>query len=319
MALLKLLRRPLFYSLIFAIALTSFTVFVLLDTFVISRSYTIVQKNSGSESASDSGSYGAVRQGGISLDSLFTDKTVITDTSYSDLHIRINISEYRKYDTSIYVADIYLSDPEYIKTALAKNIYGKNVTDKTSVTAKNNSAILAINGDYYGARTKGYVIRDGVLYRSQSAGSDQEDIVIWADGSVSVICEGDISAEELLRNGAEQVLSFGPGIIENRKITVSENSEVDRAMTSNPRTAIGIVDDLHYLFVVSDGRTSKSTGLTLYQLAEFMSGLGATCAYNLDGGGSSTMYFNGKVVNNPTADGKTFTERSVSDIVFIGY
>jgi exopolysaccharide biosynthesis protein len=88
-------------------------------------------------------------------------------------------------------------------------------------------------------------------------------------------------------------------------------------MTSNPRTAIGIIDSLHYVMVVSDGRTSESTGLTLYQLATFMQTLGVTTAYNLDGGGSSTMYFNGTVINSPTTDGESIVERSVSDIVYI--
>jgi exopolysaccharide biosynthesis protein len=88
-------------------------------------------------------------------------------------------------------------------------------------------------------------------------------------------------------------------------------------MASNPRTAIGVISPNHYVFVVSDGRTSESTGLSLYQLAQFMEGLGCTTAYNLDGGGSSTMYFNGRVVNNPTTNGR-IRERGVSDIVYIG-
>lgn len=92
-----------------------------------------------------------------------------------------------------------------------------------------------------------------------------------------------------------------------------------KAKTSNPRTAIGIIDALHYVFVVSDGRTSESEGLSLYELAAFMQSLGADIAYNLDGGGSSTMYFNGEVVNNPTTNGRSIKERSVSDIVYIGY
>ena len=91
----------------------------------------------------------------------------------------------------------------------------------------------------------------------------------------------------------------------------------DRA--SNPRTAVGIIDELHYVFVVSDGRTEESEGLSLYQLAEFMESLGCGIAYNLDGGGSSAMYFNGEIINNPTTDGKSIKERSVSDIVYIGY
>jgi exopolysaccharide biosynthesis protein len=107
--------------------------------------------------------------------------------------------------------------------------------------------------------------------------------------------------------------------VENGKVTVSESEEVGKAMASNPRTAIGQIDSLHYVLVVSDGRTDESTGLSLYQMAAFLKTLGVETAYNLDGGGSSTMYFNGSVVNNPTTTGRNISERSVSDIVYIGY
>lgn len=70
---------------------------------------------------------------------------------------------------------------------------------------------------------------------------------------------------------------------------------------------------------MSDGRTKESTGLSLRQLAALMQSLGAQIAYNLDGGGSSTMVFQGRVVNNPTTNGRSIRERSVSDIVYIGY
>ena len=102
-------------------------------------------------------------------------------------------------------------------------------------------------------------------------------------------------------------------------MSVTEDDEVGKAMADNPRTAIGIIDDLHYVFVVSDGRTDESEGLSLYELAEFMQSLGVKTAYNLDGGGSSTMVFNGEVINNPTTNGNSIKERSVSDIVYIGY
>lgn len=100
---------------------------------------------------------------------------------------------------------------------------------------------------------------------------------------------------------------------------MTEEDEVGKAMTSNPRMAIGIIDNLHYVFVVSDGRTEESEGLSLLELAEFMDALGVETAYNLDGGGSSTMYFNGEIINNPTTNGRSIKERSVSDIVYIGY
>ena len=89
-------------------------------------------------------------------------------------------------------------------------------------------------------------------------------------------------------------------------------------MASNPRTAIGIIDDLHYVFVVSDGRTDESEGLSLYQLATILEDLDVETAYNLDGGGSSTMYFNGEIVNTPVSMRRNSSERSVSDIVYIG-
>ena len=157
-----------------------------------------------------------------------------------------------------------------------------------------------------------------MLYRNTSS-SGQEDLVIYEDGSFAIINETDVTGEELLADGAQQVLSFGPALIENGTVVVSENDEVGKAKTSNPRTAIGIVDNLHYMFVVSDGRTDENAGLSLLQLSEFMKEFGVTTAYNLDGGGSSTMYFNGKVINNPTTNGRSIAERSVSDIVYIGY
>ena len=207
---------------------------------------------------------------------------------------------------------------EYLKTALAKGSYGRNVTEKTSEMAEDVNAILAINGDYYGAQESGYVIRDGVIYRDTKE-SGQEDLVIYEDGTMEIISEDDVTAEELLQKGAKEVLSFGPALVENSEVSVTENDEVGKAMASNPRTAIGVIDDLHYVFVVADGRTTESAGLSLLELAEFMTSLGVKTAYNLDGGGSSTMYFNGEILNNPTTNGKNIEERSVSDIVYIGY
>ena len=184
--------------------------------------------------------------------------------------------------------------------------------------AEENNAILAINGDYYGTQETGYVLRNGVLLRS-TAEAGQEDLVIWGDGSFSIINESEVTAEELLAQGAVQILSFGPALVTDGEVAVSAGEEVGKAMASNPRTAIGIVEEGHYLFVVSDGRTEESEGLSLSELASFLKSLGAETAYNLDGGGSSTMYFNGEIVNNPTTTGNSVKERSVSDIVYIGY
>jgi exopolysaccharide biosynthesis protein len=240
----------------------------------------------------------------------------VTATSYVSDTVTITITTYRAYDTNIYVADIQLADASDLATAFADSTYGKNITETTSSIAESVNAILAINGDYYSARS-GYVIRNGVLYRSTSAGADQQDLVIYADGTFDIVSEGDVTAEELLNAGAMQVLSFGPALVTDGAVAVDTDAEVDQAMTTNPRTAIGQIGEGHYVMVVADGRTSESTGLSLYEMATFLQGLGVETAYNLDGGGSSTMVFNGTVVNNPTTNGKTIRERSVSDIVYI--
>lgn len=288
------------WGVLYSLFLTIFTAYTFMDTFLVSRVYVSVEETKSTESEETQ------------------TKAVVSENSYSDKNIQITVTEYREEDTNVYVADITLSSPEYLQTALARNAYGKNVTAKTSETAESVHAILAINGDYYGAQEAGYVIRGGVLYRD-TAQEGQEDLVLYEDGTMGIISEDQVSAEELLENGAKEVLSFGPALITQGEIAVEEDDEVGKAMASNPRTAIGVIDDLHYVFVVADGRTEESEGLSLLELAEFMDTLGVTTAYNLDGGGSSTMYFNGALVNQPTTNGKTIEERSVSDIVYIGY
>ncbi|MBQ3967822.1 MAG: phosphodiester glycosidase family protein [Lachnospiraceae bacterium] len=243
------------------------------------------------------------------------DDIYIDANTYIDENITIKLTDTEQYGTSIHIADITVSSAEYLKAAFAKNSYGKNVTATTSSIAASNNAILAINGDYYGARERGYVIRNGVVYRSTASGSDI--VCIYADGTMEIVSDSDYTADELVDRGVWQALSFGPALIKDGAITVDEDDEVRRAMVSNPRTAIGMIDDNHYIFLVADGRTSESDGLSLSELAQIMQSLGCSVAYNLDGGGSSTMYFNGKVVNNPTTNGR-IKERAVSDIVYIG-
>lgn len=312
------------WAVCFSAALIAFTVYIALDTFVIPRVYnsnatelnTSMFSNISKKALSNSQPASqASASGSNESDSGSSAAAASSDTSYSDDNISVTLTEYYENNTKIYVADITLSSAEYLKTAFANDTYGKNVTATTSSTAQANNAVLAINGDYYGVQESGYVIRNGVVYRNTAKGSDV--LCIYANGTMEVVSDGDFTAEELVSKGVWQAFTFGPSLVENGTVTVGVNDEVGKAMASNPRTAVGIIDTNHFVFVVSDGRTSESSGLSLYELAQFMKGLGVKTAYNLDGGGSSTMYFNGRVVNNPTS-GRSIKERGVSDIVYIG-
>lgn len=303
---MKVLKKPYLYASVLGLLLTSSFTYSMLKTFVLAETISTVS-NTSSTSNTTAASQAAKN-------------AQVTDTSYSDGNICVTLTEKTVNETQIYVADITLSSSDYLKTALAQNSYGTNVTAKTSVTAAENNAILAVNGDYYGANNSGYVIRNGVVYRdSVREDASNGDLAIYKDGSFKIIYEDQVSADQLVQDGVVNLLAFGPSLVENGEISVDTNTEVGQAMSSNPRTAIGIIDENHYIIIVSDGRTSESKGLSLYQMAEVMKSYGVKTAYNLDGGGSSTLYFNGQVINKPTTGGSKISERAVSDIVYIGY
>lgn len=236
---------------------------------------------------------------------------------YRDADIAIQIKQYREYKSDIYVAEIVLSSPDYLRTALAKGTYGRHIRALPSTTAKEANAILAVNGDYYSARESGYVIRNGVLYR-QDVRKNRRCLVIYDDGRFEIVAESSVSALELLNRHAVHVLSFGPSLIEKGVITAGDRSEImDTTVPhNNPRTVLAMISPLHYIFCVVDGRTDVSRGMKLMDLAAFLKGLGCTEAYNLDGGGTAWMSFQGEVINHPSA-GDGYGERSVSDIVCI--
>lgn len=303
---MKFFKKAYLYASVFGLLLTSSFTYSMLKTFVLAEAISTVSNTNSTFNTA--------------VASQAAKNAQVTDTSYSDGNISVNLTEKTVNDTQIYVADVTLSSADYLKTALAQNSYGTNVTAKTSVTAAENNAILAVNGDYYGANSSGYVIRNGVVYRdSIREDASNGDLAIYKDGSFKIIYENQISADQLVQDGVVNLLAFGPSLVENGEISVGINTEVGQAMASNPRTAIGIIDENHYIIVVSDGRTSESKGLSLYQMAEVMKSYGVKTAYNLDGGGSSTLYFNGQVINKPTTGGSKISERAVSDIVYIGY
>jgi len=272
---------------------------------------------------SDVDEYEAANSGATAT-TVDTSDAVITDTTYEsdDASITISTVVTGSGDDTVtyYVADVTISDATVLQSAFAQNSFGENITETTSQTAEDNDAVFAINGDYYGFRDTGIVIRNGVAYRDEGA---REGLAFYTDGTVEVYDETETTADELVAAGVWNTLSFGPAIVEDGGVVDGiDDAEVDTNVGNHsiqgeqPRTAVGVVDENHLVFVVVDGRSpGYSSGVTLPDLADIMVGLGATTAYNLDGGGSSTMYFNGALVNDPLGTG---TERGTSDILYIG-
>lgn len=275
---------------------------------------------------------------------LFTkEKVFIEKQHYSDpdIYVDITTDRFENYST-YYAADIRIRSAAYLKAALAYDKPGENLKEYTSTMAKRHKSVIAINGDTYGSQKSGYVIRNGqILRRSKNTSRKKpEDLAIYADGTFEVFNENDYTIDEIAAKGAWQVFSFGPGLISEGVKIVQKGEEVGTAAAANQnqRCAIGMIAPLHYVFVVSDGRIKSSPGLSLYQIGKIMEARHCYCAYNFDGGGSATMFFddgtgnaNGKgaLINyctqqlvgnnrNNLPENPPIGEREVSDIVYIG-
>jgi exopolysaccharide biosynthesis protein len=248
---------------------------------------------------------------------------VLTENQFIDGDTSITISKVvtgtGDNTVTYFVADVTVGDATQLRSGFAENKFGTNIIANTSTIAKEYDAIFAINGDYYGFRESGIVIRNGVLFRDRGTRSG---LAIYNNGTMKVYDEKATTGEQLLAEGVWSTLSFGPPLVDNGAIVEGiEQVEVDTnfgnhsVQGSHPRTGLGVVAPNHFVFVAVDGRSrGYSKGVTMNEFAEIFLDLGATTAYNLDGGGSTTMYFNGAVVNDPLGRGK---ERGTSDILYI--
>jgi exopolysaccharide biosynthesis protein len=306
---MKTKKLPYIFAIIFATTLANVTAYALLDAFVLSSAAVVVnEKDTVCEYNPDIPSV---------KDIITTDNTYTSSATATTVYKQISIETKTVNGATYYIVDIKLSHPSYFKTAFAKDTYGKNIVQYTSTIAKNHKAIVAINGDYYGYRNTGLVIRNGMLYRDNPrTGVDNKALIMDKYGDLKIIVEGDQSGQALIDQGVLQAWSFGPVLVENgfKQDTSKQNwvSDID-----NPRVGVGQIGPLHYLFIVVDGRSSSSKGVTLPELAQLFIDHNAQVAYNLDGGGSATLFFNNVVYNKPTYDGTGVYQRGVSDILYI--
>lgn len=328
---------------LFAVATTAYT---LLDAFVIDRevfdpeesitqnpTFTLIPTKPNTPETGDNGTVESSTTPITTLPSPESTEPeieypILTDRYYKDENIEIDIEERyfyntyrgREVETRYFVIDLKLSDVEYLGTHFRQK-NGKVTKATTSELAQDVDAIFAINGDYFSYREYGFVVRNYTVYRdtarppkSTSLNGD-DTLFVMPDGSLMMFDENNAMFKNGLPSDIYQAFTFGPRLIENNELMVTERSEVGQSSASNPRTAIGMIEPLHYIIVVSEGRLYDGDGMTLYELANIMKDLGCKTAYNLDGGSSTTLYFNGEVINTPgRSDG---SERDISDIIYI--
>lgn len=240
----------------------------------------------------------------------FTDGgTEQTDNSYKSANV--NVSWTRHEDTSgghkvvYYIADVYLRSPGCLHTAIPEHGF-----QEAQTLAAQNGAILAINGNYALARTQGPIVRNGMLMRDNSLG---DVLVFYESGEMKTFSADGFDLETESSKGILDVWSFGPALLDSDGKSIS--GFTDTVAGANPRSAIGYYEPGHYCFVAVDGRNAEgSSGYTLDELSKLFEDLGCTVAYNLDGGQSSVMVWDGGSVTviMPAGGG-----RPVGDIIYI--
>jgi hypothetical protein len=237
----------------------------------------------------------------------FTDGEVLSeDNSYRSEHINVTIQKTQQKGLTYFVADIYITDIEYFRTAFAGNRYGGGGRKYADDMCADFGAVLTMNGDYY-TNNKGPVVRNGIVYRKDAY---KDILVMYNDGTMETFLKGEYDIDAILAKGVWQMWTFGPQLLNDGQPMTEFNSSVTRA---NPRAAVGYYEPGHYCFVAVDGRQgSYSRGLDMTQLSQLMYDLGCKVAFNLDGGGSAQLAFKDKLANKPCGN-----YRQIVDILYI--
>ena len=244
---------------------------------------------------------------------------ILTDFSYQSENIVINISSLRACDSDVYIADVYVRSVDYFQRFFAGGKWGTK-TQKISTIAESSGAILALTGDSGQNFTAGWIVANGVIERN-TRNRKRDLCLLLKDGSMAFYPAGSVTQEQL-EASSESIwhsFLFGPVLLneEGKALDDFSNSNVQ---AKNPRAVLGYYEPGHYCFVQVDGRSIKSAleegernhGMTLKELAAFMEEIGCSGAYNLDGGRSAAMWFNGKVISTQAA-----ADRRIGDIMVI--
>lgn len=230
---------------------------------------------------------------------------------YQDASLSIQLEEIRQYDTTILVARIRIADASQMRTAMAAK-FGTTRDVVGTRLAKRFNAVFAINGDYFNFDNKGYILRQGTLYRDNPrVGADV--MLIDAQGDLHIIRDATSASIAAFPGTVVNSFSFGPAlVIDGQAMAIAENLQIASDKPTQ-RMMIGQTASLAYVCVATEGPENPgSVGLTLPQAAALMASLGCQTAYNLDGGSSSTMVLNNAKINALSSH----KVRAVCDILY---
>ena len=222
-------------------------------------------------------------------------------TYYKDDVCDIAMTDYNLTTGRVQVADVYISDITCLRVGLANDTYGKGQREDALAMTQRLGAVFSVTGDNYSERTGGTVMRNGVMY---SQDVDRDVCVLNWDGTMELVRMEDFDLPEIMENGAYQIWSYGPILVENGK---AADEFITDQTTPMRRAAIGYYEPGHYCFVIMDGE------VTLEHLASTMVTLGCESAYALYGGRLAEMNFNGTTISTPQE-----LDRKCSDIIMIG-
>lgn len=211
-----------------------------------------------------------------------------------------------------------IKDPTRVKIGYTSKLKVEGET--TSQIAEKNGAIAAINGGGFvdqsssaewtgnGGLPTGVIMNEGKVVYDDLGGGKTTSLGITKNGTMLV---GNFSVAELKERGVQEAVSFYPALIINGKMTQING---DGGFGIAPKTAIGQRKDGAIILLVIDGRELGSLGATVKEVQEIMSKLGALNAINLDGGKSTTMYYDGEIVNKPS---NSMGERTIATAIIV--
>ncbi len=237
-------------------------------------------------------------------------KVIADDNSYRSENLSIEIEQVQRGECVMYVAEVYIRSLDHFVPVFANGAFD-NGYQTTSDMDADHDAIFTVNSDSATAVDYGVIMRNQEIYRNVPAA---EHLAVYYNGNMATYKPEKTNAEWLIENGVAHVFCFGPALINSRGGAI-EDFSFSHIQRRHPRTAIGMIEPYHYVFVVVDGRSSYSKGMTLEEISQVMYELDCKVAYNLDGGGSSTMVFRGERVNKP--EGGDVEREIDSAIVFV--